>query len=204
MIRILTLCTGNVCRSPLCAQLLAARLDPTIFEVDSAGISPLAGDHMPREMQRIVARMQLGQPSEHRARAITKDALANSDLIFGMSRHHRSAAVLHHPPVVRKAFTLLEFAHVVSQLEPQAISTAAEPQPDSRLAVLDTVMRMRGVVPRLSTGALYDVEDPYGRSIQAFERSAKQIETAVELIAEFFDRVFATHLTIRNERYQRS
>lgn len=204
MIHILTLCTGNVCRSPMSAQLLTAQLDPAIFEIESAGVSPLTGDRMPDEMQRIIARMQLAQPSEHRACAVTTETLAKSDLIIGMSRHHRSTAVLKYPPAVRQVFTLLELAHVVSHIDPQDVCTVAEHQPDIEFAVLETVMRMRGMVPRLSPGKLYDVEDPYGRSTQAFERSAKQIATAVEHIADFFDRIIGTHLAIREERYQRS
>lgn len=204
MIRVLTLCTGNVCRSPLAAQLLAARLDPTSFRVESAGLSPLTGDYMPEETRRIAARMGLHDGKEHRARAVTEESIAESDLILGMSRQHRGAAVLLHPSAVRRTFTLLELAHVVSQISDQQVSSLREHNPDVEAAVLNTVMRMRGAVPRLRSGQLYDAEDPYGRSNQAFERSAKQIEYAVDQIAEFFHRMFDMHPTAQEERDQRS
>lgn|SRR5690625_2500846 len=204
MIHVLTLCIGNVCRSPLSAQLLADRLDPAFFRVESAGISPLTGDKMPVEMQRIVTKLGLKDSAAHRARAVTVETIAKSDLIIGMSRHHRSAGVLLYPPAVRQAFTLLELAHVVSQIDEQDVGYIMEQHSDIEFAVLDTVMRMRGMVPRLSPEELYDVEDPYGRSNQAFGRSAKQIENAVDQITEFFTRIFTKHLSYQQQRYQRS
>lgn len=201
MIRILTLCTGNVCRSPLAAQLLAARLDSSIFQIESAGISPLTGDRMPDEIQRLAARMGLPDGKDHRARPLTETTLAQSDLILGMSRKHRGAAVLVQPLAVRHTFTLLEFAHVISHLNDQHLISWSEPPPDIETAVINTVVRMRGAVPRLHPEHLYDAEDPYGRSKQAFERSAKQIENAVDQIARFFRRTFDRHPTSRPERY---
>ncbi|GAA4118626.1 arsenate reductase/protein-tyrosine-phosphatase family protein [Enteractinococcus coprophilus] len=200
MIHILTLCTGNVCRSPLSAQLFTDRLDPKFFRAESAGLSPLTGDRMPTEMHRIVARFGLEDATAHRARALTIETLTNSDLIIGMSRHHRSAAVLLHLPAVRQAFTLLELAHIVSHIEEQDVRAVVQRHTDVEFAVLETVVRMRGMVPRLSPARRYDVEDPYGRSHQAFERSAQQIYDAVDQIAAFFHRVFATHQRKLQER----
>lgn len=204
MIRILTICTGNVCRSPLAAQLLRARLDPTIFRVDSAGTSPLIGDRMPDETQRIATRMGINDAREHRARALTEETLSESDLILGMARKHRRSAVQLHPPAVRHSFSLLEFAHVVSSISDQHVSTLIHQDSNFEVAVLNTVMRMRGVVPRLYPEHLYDAEDPFGRSNHAFERSAQQIEYAVEQIANFFDRIFTERPLSQEQRYQPS
>ena len=35
--KILMVCLGNICRSPLAEGILASKLDPALFEVDSAG-----------------------------------------------------------------------------------------------------------------------------------------------------------------------
>src|SRR5699024_5624159 len=50
------------------------------------------------------------------------------------------------------------------------------------------VMRMRGVVPRFGAERLYEVEDPYGRSTQVYERSFKQVQQAVSDIGDYFSR----------------
>ena len=47
--RILFVCVGNVCRSPLGERLLAARLPADRFEVSSAGVGALAGAAMDPE-----------------------------------------------------------------------------------------------------------------------------------------------------------
>lgn len=188
-IRILTICTGNICRSPLAAQLLAAKLGSTHFEVATAGTSPVVGEPMQETMQRIAARMGAIDVSEHRAIGMQRDAVAHADLILGMDREHRRAAAKLLPNAAQRSFTLLEFAHVVSSIDTSHLDDQAQPNGDRALEGLEIAMRMRGVVPRLTPERLYDVPDPYGRSKQVYERSAKQIERAVDQIVTFFQRV---------------
>lgn len=62
-IRILTVCTGNICRSPLAAELLASRLDPQNFIVESAGTSALVGEQMPDPAIEIATRLGARAPN---------------------------------------------------------------------------------------------------------------------------------------------
>lgn len=188
MIRILTICSGNVCRSPLAAQILQSRLDSAKFQTESFGTSVMVGDHMPEEAQRISRRLGVTGAEEHRAVALTPDAVSRADVILGMERRHRRKAAQLHPTAARSAFTLLEFAHIVSEISDEQLTALFQNNFDAKTMELEAVARMRGVVSRLATGRLYDIEDPYGRSQQVFERSAKQIETAVDHIVAFFDR----------------
>lgn len=193
MIRILTICTGNICRSPLAAQLLASRLDPEVFEITSAGTSPLAGDTMPDIAQRIGATMGAQNTNEHRAVALTAEDVSSADLILGLERGHRRKAAQLHPLAVRRVFTLLEFANIVSHISVKQLTRLVH-GPDANTSALQAVMRMRGVVPRLTPESRYDVEDPYGRSRLVYERSSRQIESAVDQIETFFHHtsVFST------------
>lgn len=187
-IRILTLCTGNVCRSPLAAQMLASRLEPGVFEVTSAGTTALVGDQMPEPAQRIAERIGLSGAISHRAAALTVADLDNADLILGMERVHRSYAAEVAPTAVRRTFTLFEFSHTASQIDDRQLIDLVRGVPQVEMAALDAVMRLRGVVPRLSPSRLYDIEDPYGRSNYVYERSARQIAWAVDEVVQFFDR----------------
>lgn len=200
MIHILTLCTGNICRSPLAAQLLAARLDPAIFRVESAGVAPLVGDRMPRDTQRIAERMGFHDASDYRARTLTTSMVEQSDLILGMSRTHRAIAVQLHPPAVRRAFTLREFAHISAQLLAQPAQQVPHRADTSEAHALEVAMRMRGMVSRLHPERHYDTEDPYGRSTQAYERSAREIDEAVHNITQYFDRILQTFAVATAER----
>lgn len=188
-IRILTICTGNVCRSPMAAQLLSSRLDPERFATSSVGTSALVGEHMTDQAQVIATRMGVRGAANHRAVALSEDALEHADLVLGMDLGHRSRAAQIHPNAVRRAFTLMEFAHVVSQMRNERLSVLADDNQNVERAALEAVMRMRGTVPRLTPERLYDVEDPYGRSRQVYERSPKRVETAVDQIVDFFRRI---------------
>lgn len=188
-IRILTICTGNVCRSPLAAQLLASRLDAGLFDIDSAGTAALIGDRMPDPAQHIAARLGVRSAAEHRAVALTPEAVSTADLILGMERSHRRMAAQLHPSAVRRAFTLLEFAHIVSEISDDRLLSMGRDALDLETRALDTVTRMRGAVARMAPDLLYDVEDPYGRSVKVYERSARQVEHAVAQVVEFFRRI---------------
>lgn len=190
-IRILTICTGNICRSPLSALLLATKLGSARFQIDTAGTSPVVGEPMQETMQHIAERMGVSDVSEHRAVGMQQDAVAAADLILGMDRKHRRAAAKLVPNAARRCFTLLEFAHVVSSIDDMTLKTQVQPHGTELLDALEIVMRRRGVVPRLQPDRRYDVPDPFGRSKQVYERSAKQIERAVDQIVTFFDRAGA-------------
>lgn len=187
-IRILTICTGNICRSPFAAKLLAAKLDRAQFKVASAGTSAMLGDPMQDTMHRIAMDMGMRWNDEHRARALTQGLVGQADLILGMEREHRSEAAKLQPSAARRAFTLLEFAHIVSSVEEDQLQQLLSDHSDSPTAAIEAVMRMRGVVPRLNPERLYDLQDPYGRSRQVYARSAAHIEQAVDQIVSFFQR----------------
>lgn len=91
MIRILVVCMGNICRSPMASSalhaLVAQRRLSQVFEVDSAGTY---GGHKgekpdPRAMQ--VAKVRgYGQIALERARRVTADDFERFDLILAMDR----------------------------------------------------------------------------------------------------------------------
>lgn len=187
-IRIVTVCTGNICRSPLAAQLLSADLDPQRFSVTSGGTAALIGYHMPDQAQRIAARLGIPDVGNHRGAALVEDELAAADLVLGMTREHRRRAALLQPQVARRAFTLVEFGHIVSHIPDQRLAELMTDHADAETVALTAATRMRGTVPRLTPDNRYDVEDPYGRSKHVYERSAKSIETAVHQVVNFFQR----------------
>lgn len=92
MTRLLFVCTGNTCRSPMAeviARSAAARRDLDV-EVASAGL--LAGAGAPAaEHARILASEHGLDLSRHRAATVTPDALELSDFVFGMTPRHVEA-----------------------------------------------------------------------------------------------------------------
>ena len=90
--RILLVCTGNICRSPLAEALLkrdlAARGLEEI-EVGSAGTG--AWDGAPASEGAYLVGLERGLDlSGHRARLLTRELVEGADLVFTMARHHRA------------------------------------------------------------------------------------------------------------------
>ena len=90
--RILLVCTGNICRSPLAAALLTKALsdrDLHLVYVSSAGTG--AWDGAPASEGAYLVALERGLDlSGHRARLLTRELVEESDLILTMARHHRA------------------------------------------------------------------------------------------------------------------
>ncbi|GAB3600223.1 arsenate reductase/protein-tyrosine-phosphatase family protein [Microbacterium tumbae] len=183
-LRILTICTGNVCRSPMAEVLLRARLEGLGVDVHSAGSRALVGREMPEPAQRLA--IAHGASAEdaaaHRARLLTESVAADADLILAMSREHRTAAVERAPQLLRRTFTAREFARLSASLTDEDVRTAAEAagtDPRARLsAVLALVTLQRGRVAPVPPQE-EDVLDPYRRDSSVYEASAAQLVPAV-------------------------
>ena len=96
-VRILTVCTGNICRSPVAERLLQAGLDqvrPDAFVVRSAGTRAMVGDPIQPSSADIV-RTYGGTPDGFAARQLTPKILRESDLVLAMTAKHRGELVLH-------------------------------------------------------------------------------------------------------------
>jgi len=95
--RILVICTANICRSPMAAELLrhglAAEEDPwSRIEVDSAGVAAVDGE--PVSPNSVEAMRKVGLDlTRHRSRALRPEDWLQSDLILGMTRSHLDALV---------------------------------------------------------------------------------------------------------------
>lgn len=143
--RVLIVCSGNVCRSPLAERVLRSRLDQQLgataarFQVSSAGTDAVVGAPMdPRAAT--VARALGADPEVFRARALDAEQVAAADLVLTATREHRGAVLRLHPAAHRYAFTLREFGRL----------TAAAPA--DALAGPDPVGRARTLVTAASTG----------------------------------------------------
>lgn len=87
---ILVVCTGNTCRSPLAEVLLRRALAEAGVEgvtVSSAGTGAMGGEPA-SEGSYLVALENGLDLAAHRARPVTKEIVAESDLILTMSRGH--------------------------------------------------------------------------------------------------------------------
>lgn len=112
MFKILLVCTGNTCRSPMAAALLAnivtqAGLTDQIT-VESAGIA--AWQQPASAHARTVMRQAGLSVDEHCSRQLTPVRLGDVDLVLTMTKSHKQVVVNLAPEMAEKMYTLGEFA----------------------------------------------------------------------------------------------
>jgi protein-tyrosine phosphatase len=189
--RILTVCTGNVCRSPLGQLLLAEGLQDLPVQVSSAGVGALVDHGMPDPALAIARGLGLTTAEAHRARQITADMLREADLVLPMAREHRRAIVELVPRASRNTFTLREFARIAAALPDDAIDDAVRsgtsPEERMRLAV-EEVGFSRGTVPPPASPDDDNVIDPYRRSDAVYAESTAQLTPAVAQVVALLRR----------------
>ncbi|MBN1296395.1 hypothetical protein JXA80_06415 [bacterium] len=84
--RVLFVCHGNVCRSPLAEVVLRAKIPDTLardVEIGSAGLETFTGLSASVEAE-LAARMKGYDLSRHRSRQASESVIENSDLILCM------------------------------------------------------------------------------------------------------------------------
>jgi len=90
--RILLVCTGNICRSPLAEALLRRDLKARGFpEIDVGSAGTGAWDGAPASEGAYLVGLERGLDlSAHRARLLTRELVESADLVLTMARHHRA------------------------------------------------------------------------------------------------------------------
>lgn len=106
--KILTVCTGNICRSPAAEYLLRQRLEKAgnwKGEVRSAGIGALVNH--PADDNVLALMLAQGiDLSAHRGAQLTVEQLRQADLVLVMEKHHRDAVLDMDPTARGKTFLL--------------------------------------------------------------------------------------------------
>ncbi len=113
--KILVVCTGNACRSPMAEGFLKKYLDPEDgFEVYSAGISAVDGQ-APTDLAITVMKECGIDISAYSSTAFEYEMAELSDIILVMTQAHKSFIVNTVPGVKPKTFLYKEFAGIVDQ-----------------------------------------------------------------------------------------
>lgn len=184
---VLTVCTGNICRSPLAEMLLRKVLAGLDVRVHSAGTEALVGRPMPEQNQIIASELGVTDEDRHHARQLEPELIRESDLVLALTREHRRAVVEMLPRATRHVFTLREFGRLAEAIDTNELLFDDTQSASERLcAVVDLVAQLRGTVPPLENPGEDDVVDPYRQNDEVYARSAQEIIPSVNQIAKLF------------------
>lgn len=106
MQRILFVCTGNTCRSPM-AEAILKNKNLEGIEVRSAGVYAANGSEASTHAKRVLADNQISH--NHRSTLLTREEVEWADLILTMTSSHKYAIQQQYPQSIEKMFTLKEF-----------------------------------------------------------------------------------------------
>ena len=171
--RILFVCTGNICRSPVAEALLRHRLSAlgVPARVRSAGLLE-SGNPASASGVEILAGRGL-DIAGHRSTTMSAAILGEADLLLGMARQHVREAVVLAPDVWPRTFTLKELVRR---------GTAIGPRKDGESVEAWLARAHMGRTPSSLTGASSDddIDDPIGRPRAAYQRMVDEIDELVD------------------------
>lgn len=168
--RILLVCTGNTCRSPMAEAMLRemARQRQVELEVRSAGVAALDGQPISEYAAETLRKRNVPLPTGG-ASSLKEDGAGWADLILTMTVRHKQMLLARFPQAAGKTYTLKEYAYWHATSDGPAAETgggdgsaaaaAAEP-PD------------------------LDIADPFGGSLREYEQSADEISRALERVLD--------------------
>ncbi|MBE7194198.1 MAG: low molecular weight phosphatase family protein [Gordonia polyisoprenivorans] len=181
--KILFVCTANICRSPMAEYLLRQALDDRQvagIDTSSAGVRALVGH--PMDGSAAYAVEQLGADgSGHVARQLGAEFIRQSDLVLTADSDHRARATREVPGAMRRVFTLKEFTRLGAAVAQEAGPPRPSPVGDRFARRVADVAAQRG---RVGPGAenADNIGDPFRAAPAVMQATAEEIADQIGLL----------------------
>ncbi|SFS34657.1 low molecular weight protein arginine phosphatase [Marininema halotolerans] len=193
MKKVLFVCTGNTCRSPMAAAMFEKMAEEAGYDVNvrSAGVSAFPGGTASEHAIKVLRGRGI-DGTLHRSSPLTREWVEWADHIFTMTRDHRRMVVYTFPEAADKADTLKGYVQgstsvsrldqLVAEFEAKRAlltnSNLAQGSPE-RMQMEVEVKRLEESLQkewRRSAAMEGDIVDPFGGNLTEYRRCAEEIE----------------------------
>lgn len=175
--RVLHVCTGNICRSPMAEHMMRtglARRGVEGIEVSSAGTYGLVGEPVFGHAATQLAERGIDAEG-FCARRLDAELVASADLVLGATRQHRAAAVTLFPRAAAWTFTLRELDRLLGPVGTGDLPSGTD---ERARALVKAAASQRGRV-HPARAEDDDVLDPYGGPESGYAPTAALIEQSL-------------------------
>ncbi|MCM3338669.1 low molecular weight protein arginine phosphatase [Paenibacillus sp. MER TA 81-3] len=193
MKRILFVCTGNTCRSPMAEAMLRHLAEDRSLDLDvkSAGVAAWDGTPISEHAAEALAEQQITSHRTFRSTALNEEGIQWADIILTLTFGHKQHVLQRFPHAADKTFALKEYVEqdgaVVDERE-QLLALAAELQLKLALGEEPTEEERKQLFELQRRAPSMDVADPFGGTLEQYRMTAAEIREALHLLLDKLDK----------------
>ena len=184
--KVLFVCTGNICRSPMGELLFPHFFHTTGIETDSAGTQGLIDSPIDPSSAKLMALDGIDS-SQFRSKRLTPQLAMSSDLILCFTEHQRRKIVALAPRARSKTFLLSDFANLCRYFGQNNLLHGSNVE-DRMREVMYNASMVRHALPKPE-----DIADPHRKDFIAFQAAHDEIIHAIANIVDTLEPTQAAH-----------